>query len=159
MSDVVEPRLIQPAEGHRLTVAGGIYTIKATGKDTGGAYAIVEMLVPPQTGPPPHTHSREMESFYIMEGSLSFWLGNQKFTAEAGSLIIAPPGLPHGFKNEGETPARALALITPAGLEKFFEEIGSPLKEGSGAPKEVTSKDLERVVATAANYGVEIKLP
>jgi quercetin dioxygenase-like cupin family protein len=159
VADRVESRLIQPGEGHRLGLAGGIYTIKATGKDTGGAYAMVEMLVPPHNGPPPHTHSREMESFYIMEGSLSFWLGNQKFTAETGSLVIAPPGLPHGFQNEGETPARALALITPAGLEEFFEEVGSPLKEDSGGPKEVPSEDLERVVATAANYGVEIKLP
>jgi quercetin dioxygenase-like cupin family protein len=70
-----------------------------------------------------------MESFYIMEGSLSFWLGNHKFTAETGSLVIAPPGLPHGFKNEGETPARPLALITPSGLEKFFEEVGPRSKK------------------------------
>lgn len=140
-------------------VAGGIYTIKATGKDTGGAYAMIEMLVPPQSGPPPHTHSREMESFYIIEGSLSVWQGNQKFTAEAGSLVIAPPGLLHAFKNEGETPVRALALITPAGLEKFFEEVGSPLKQNSGDPEKVASEDLERIVSTAARYGVEIKLP
>jgi hypothetical protein len=100
-----------------------------------------------------------VESFYILGGSLSFWLADQKFTCAAGSLIIAPPGLPHAFKNEGDTPARALALITPAGLEKFFEEVGSPIKKGSAAPEEGAPKDLERVIATAPKYGVEIKLP
>jgi uncharacterized RmlC-like cupin family protein len=104
-------------------------------------------------------HSREVESFYILEGSLSFWLAEQKFTCAAGSLIIAPPGLPHAFKNEGDTPARALALITPAGLEQFFEEVGSPIREGSAASEEGTPKDLERVITTAPKYGVEIKLP
>jgi quercetin dioxygenase-like cupin family protein len=155
----IESRLIQPGEGHRLAIAGGIYTIKAAGKDTDGAYAMVEMLVPPQTGPPPHMHSREVESFYILEGSLSFWLDNQKFTCAAGCLVIAPPGLPHSFKNEGDTPARALALITPAGLEKFFEAVGSPINEGSAGPEEGTPEALERVIATAPKYGIEIKLP
>ncbi len=94
----------------------------AVGQDTGGAYAMLEILVSPQSGPPSHLHSREVESFYILEGSLSFWLADQKLSAGAGCLVIAPPGLPHAFKNEGDTPARALLLITPAGLEEFFEE-------------------------------------
>ena len=155
----VESRVIQPGEGYRLALAGGIYTIKATGRDTGGAYALMEMLVPPQGGPPPHRHSREVESFYILEGSLSVWLGNRKLTGVAGSLIIAPPGLTHAFKNEGETAARALMMITPAGLEDFFEEVGSPLKQGAAAPDEITPEDLDRIAATAARYGIEIKLP
>ena len=154
----VESRLIQSGEGRRFAVAGGIYTIKATGKDTGGAYAMIEMLVPPQSGSPLHLHTREAESFYILEGTLSFWLADQKRTGGVGCLVIAPPGLSHAFKNEGDMPARALPLITPAGLEKFFEEVGSPL-EASAGPKEVSPEDLERVKATAPRYGVEVKLP
>lgn len=157
--NVVESKLIQPGEGRRLAVAAGIYTIKAAGQDTGGAYAMLEILVSPQSGPPSHLHSREVESFYILEGSLSFWLADQKLTGGAGCLVIAPPGLPHAFKNEGDTPARALLLITPAGLEEFFEEVGSPLQEGSAGPKVVTPEDLEKVVATTPKYGIEIKLP
>jgi quercetin dioxygenase-like cupin family protein len=116
----VEAKLIGQGQGNRLGVAGGVYTIKATGKDTGGAYALIEMLVPPQSGAPPHLHSREVESFYILEGSLSFWVADQKVTGEAGSLVIAPPGVPHTFKNKGDTPARALLLITPPGVGKVF---------------------------------------
>lgn len=156
--NTAKARLVQTEEGHRLAIAGGIYTIKATGKDTDGAYAMIEMLVPPQSGPPPHIHSREVESFYILEGSLSFWLAGQKFVCTAGCLVIAPPGIRHAFKNEGDTPARALALITPAGLENFFEEVGSPIREKSAGPAEGI-EDLERVIETASKYGIDIKLP
>ena len=133
-------RLIQPGTGCRFAVAGGIYTIKATGKDTGGAYAMVEMLAPPQSGSPSHLHSREVESFYILEGSLSFWLADAKLTGAAGYLVIAPPGLPHAFKNGGPTPARALLLITPAGLEKFFEEVVPHSKKLQPAPRRLLLK-------------------
>ncbi len=155
----VEARLIQAGEGHHLGIAGGVYTIKATGKDTAGAYAMLEMLVPPQSGPPLHVHSREVESFYILEGSLSFWLANQKVTCAPGALVIAPPGLPHSFRNEGDTPARALSLITPAGLEEVFAEVGAPIKQGSTLPEEAAPKNLKEIIEIAPKYGVEIRLP
>ena len=159
MGDRVNPRLIQSGEGRRLAVAGGIYTIKVTGKDTGGAYAMVEMLIPPQSGPPPHVHSREVESFYILEGSLSFWLSDRMLTGSPGCLVIAPPGLTHAFKNEGAVPARVLMLITPAGLEDFFQEVGFPIKEELAFPEQLTPGDMGKVVTTASKYGVEVKLP
>jgi quercetin dioxygenase-like cupin family protein len=119
----------------------------------------MEMVIPPQGGPPPHIHSREVESFYILEGSLSFWLSDRKLSAVAGSLIIAPPGLTHTFKNEGDAPARVLLLITPAGLEKFFQELGIPIKEGSPVSEPPASEDLEQVAITASKYGIDIKSP
>jgi quercetin dioxygenase-like cupin family protein len=155
----IQPGLIHSGEGRRFAIRGGIYTIKATAEDTGGTYALVEMLIPPQGGPPPHMHSREIESFYILEGSLSFWLSDRKLSGSAGSLIIAPPGLTHTFKNEEDAPARVLLLITPAGLEKFFQEVGIPIKEGSPVSEPPSSENLEQVVTTASKYGVETKLP
>ena len=62
---LIQPGLIHEGEGRRLVIPGGICTIKATGEDTGGTYAMIEMVIPPQSGPPPHIHSREVESFYI----------------------------------------------------------------------------------------------
>jgi quercetin dioxygenase-like cupin family protein len=156
---LIQPGLIQPGEGRRLAIPGGIITIKATGKDTGGAYAMIEMLIPPQGGPPPHLHSREVESFYILKGSLSFWLSDRKLTGSEGSLVIAPPGHTHAFKNEGDEPARVLLLITPSGLEEFFQEVGVPFKEGSTLSEHLTSEKLEGMVTTAFKYGVETKLP
>jgi quercetin dioxygenase-like cupin family protein len=156
---LIQPGLIQPGEGRRLAIPGGIITIKATGEDTGGTYAMIEMLVPPQSGPPTHVHSREIESFYILEGSLSFWLSDRKFTGSAGCLVIAPPGNTHAFKNEGDEPARVLLLITPAGLEEFFQEVGVPIKAKSALSEYFTPENLERMVTTASKYGVETKLP
>ena len=156
---LIQPGLIHSGEGRRFAIPGGICTIKATGEDTGGTYAMIEMLIPPQGGPPPHIHSREIESFYILEGSLSFWLSNHKLSGQAGSLVIAPPGLTHTYKNEGDATARVLLLITPAGLEEFFREVGVPIKEELALSEHFTPENLERMVTTASKYGVETKLP
>jgi quercetin dioxygenase-like cupin family protein len=156
---LIQPGLIHSGEGRRLAIAGGIYTIKATAEDTGGTYGMMEMLIPPQGGPPPHIHSREIESFYILEGSLSFWLSDRKLSASAGSLVIAPPGFTHTFKNEENAPARVLLLITPAGLERFFQEVGIPIGEGSPVSEPPAPENLEGVVTTASKYGIEIKSP
>jgi quercetin dioxygenase-like cupin family protein len=156
---LIQPGLIHLGEGRRFAIPGGICTIKATGEDTGGTYAMIEMLIPPQGGPPPHIHSREIESFYILEGSLSFWLSDRKLSSSAGSLVIAPPGLTHTFKNEEDATARVLLLITPAGLEEFFQEVGVPIKEESALSEHFTPEKLEQMVTTASKYGVETKLP
>ena len=57
-------KVVLPGEGHTLVVNGGRYTIKASSEDTGGAYTLIEMFLPPASGPPPHLHAREEESFY-----------------------------------------------------------------------------------------------
>jgi quercetin dioxygenase-like cupin family protein len=89
----------------------------------------MEFNVAPGTGPVPHRHSREDESFYILDGLLEFRIGERIFTAGPGSFLFAPKGIPHTFKNVGTTPARALVIISPAGLEKFFDERRALSKE------------------------------
>ena len=158
-------KLVPPKEGRTLMVAGGRYTIKASGEDTGGAYALIEMFLPPGSGPPPHLHEREEESFYILEGTLLFQVGDETLTAEAGTFVKTPRGIshafknghgfihqyhPHAFKNMGTIPARVLLLVIPAGLENFFEEVGQPLGE---TPSPL---DPEKVKRTAPKYGVTI---
>lgn len=56
-------KLVLPGKGRTPAVAGGIYTIKASGDDTGGSYALIEMFLPPESGPMPHYHEREEEAF------------------------------------------------------------------------------------------------
>ena len=143
-------KLVPPKEGRTLMVAGGRYTIKASGEDTGGAYALIEMFLPPGSGPPPHLHEREEESFYILEGTLLFQVGDETLTAEAGTFVKTPRGISHAFKNMGTIPARVLLLVIPAGLENFFEEVGQPLGE---TPSPL---DPEKVKRTAPKYGVTI---
>jgi quercetin dioxygenase-like cupin family protein len=142
--------LVPPGEGRTLAVAGGRYTIKASGENTNGAYTLIEMFLPPQSGPMPHLHQREEESFYILEGSLLFQVGDETLTAGAGAFVKAPRGVSHAFKNVGTTPARVLLLVIPAGLERFFEEVGQPLGETPSLP------NLEKVKQIAPRYGITI---
>ena len=105
---------------------------KVKAKDTLGAYSLTESIVQPSTGPVPHRHSREDESFYVLEGELEFRMGERgerRIVAAPGTFVFAPRGIPHTFRNVGTTPARVLVIISPAGLEKFFEERTALQKE------------------------------
>ena len=124
---------------------------KVTAKDTLGAYAFVESIVEPQTGPEPHRHSREDEAFYVLEGQLEFRVGERRMVAAPGSFVFAPRGKPHTFKNVGTTPARVLVILAPAGLEKFFEEREALRKELATTDPSYPG----RYKALAEKYGLE----
>jgi quercetin dioxygenase-like cupin family protein len=102
---------------------------RVTGKDTSGAYSILESVVQPSTGPEPHRHSREEEGFYILEGQYEFRVGNQIIKAGPGDFLFAPRGIPHTYKNVGTTASRHLTIISPSGLEAFFPERAALVKE------------------------------
>lgn len=103
--------------------AGGPLTFKVRGAQTGGALTAFENVVAPGDGPPLHSHAREGESWYVLEGSLRFKLGSEIRSAPAGSFVYVPPGAPHCFQNVGDAPARILVLFTPAGMEAFFDRF------------------------------------
>ena len=90
-----------------------------------------EAIVPPGGGPPPHVHSREEEGFYILEGEITFQIGDERVVAKAGVFANMPVGTPHSFKNESSKPAKMLISVAPAGLEELFFEFGVPLPQGS----------------------------
>jgi len=150
---------VLPGEGKPLYLVGDLYTFKATGEETNGAFALWEAMIPPQAGPPPHIHRREDESFYVLEGEIEFLEGDRTFLAGAGSFVHVPRGILHRFKNVGTTPARALLMVTPAGLEKMFEEIGTPATDPSAPPPPPGPEDVEKILAIAPKYGFEIPPP
>src|SRR5262245_17908493 len=149
----------KPGEGRTVVVVGDVYRFLATGDDTNGKYALWEALVPPGGGPPPHVHSREEEGFYILTGEITFTMGDKRLTASAGMFVNMPVGTPHSFKNESGTPAKMLISVAPAGLEKMFFEVGVPLPEGSTAALPPTKEEIDKLLARAPSYGVEIRLP
>jgi quercetin dioxygenase-like cupin family protein len=87
--------------------------------------------VPPGGGPPPHVHSREEEGFYVLEGEITLFLGDQRLIANAGVFANMPVRTPHSFKIEGDKPARMLISVAPAGLEQMFFEVGVPVPPGA----------------------------
>jgi len=158
MSVLRLPVLKNPGEGRTVSVVGDIYRFLAVGEDTDGRYAVWEAIVPPGGGPPPHVHSREEESFYMLEGEIAFQAGEERFVATAGMFANMPVGCPHCFKNESGQPARMLISVAPAGLEKMFLEVGQPVAAGT-TPPPPSKAEIEKMMAVAPRYGIEIRLP
>jgi mannose-6-phosphate isomerase-like protein (cupin superfamily) len=95
--------------------------ILVTGEERGGAFAMMEFLVPP-----PHVHHREDEVFYVLEGEFTFTVTGRMIRATAGQTLYGQRDVPHTFKNTGDKTGRMMVVVAPAGLEKFFAEIGTP---------------------------------
>src|SRR3954454_16603110 len=94
-------------KSHHISVAGGTYTILVSGKETGGRYSLIDMLVPPGGGPPPHRHDFE-EMFTILDGEIELTFRGSTHRASAGSTVNVPANAPHSFRNVSEKPARML---------------------------------------------------
>ncbi len=153
------PVVRRPTEGRTIAVVGDVYRFLAVGEETNGKYAIWEAIVLPDGGPPPHVHSREEEGFYVLEGEVTFQIGDKRLVATAGTFANMPVGTPHFFKNETNRTAKMLISVAPAGLEKMFFEVGQPVPVGSTTAPPPTKEDIEKLLAIAPRYGVEIKLP
>jgi quercetin dioxygenase-like cupin family protein len=152
------PVINTPPQGRTIAVVGDVYRFLATGDDTNGKYALWEALVPPGGGPPPHVHSREEEGFYVLEGEITFTINGERVVASAGMFANMPVSTPHSFKNESDKPARMLISVAPAGLEKMFFEVGVPLPEGATTALPPTKEEIEKLLATAPSYGIEIRV-
>ncbi|MGE0007512.1 MAG: cupin domain-containing protein [Parvibaculaceae bacterium] len=144
----------EPGAGSRLNILGGTHIYKATAAETGGSFSLWEAVFPPGEGPPPHTHSREDEAFYVLEGEFVF-----DFEGAEGSRRLGPGGFffgargrRHGLRNAGETPGRLLILSAPSvGLDEMFAEI-----DAAGARRR---PDLATIMAITARYGVTVEPP
>jgi quercetin dioxygenase-like cupin family protein len=143
-----------------MWVMGELLTQKTPSQRTGGAYALFEVATTPGAGPPTHIHHREDESFYVLEGEYEFHIEGGTIRARAGSLLYFPKGTLHAHRGVGDGVGRMLVTQTPGGLfERFFEEVGGSV-EDEGEPGSFEKQpDVERVVATAAKYGIEIPPP
>jgi quercetin dioxygenase-like cupin family protein len=151
---------LSPGEGRALWFVTDLYLTKMAGEDTGGAFTLFEVTAAPQSGPPPHIHYREDETYYILEGEFEFLDNDRTFVAGAGSLVYLPKGHLHMHRNAGDTLARALVLLAPAGMEKFIEEAGKPATDSSSLPPPPEEAELERVVTIAVEkYGFEVPPP
>lgn len=100
-------------------------TPKVRGEQTGDAYTVLELVLPPGAGAPLHVHQREDEVFYVIDGVVEIRHGGQTYSAEAGAVIVLPKGEPHAFRNPGETPNRILITAIPGGLDRYFDEINA----------------------------------
>ena len=122
---------IGPDGGVSLPILDMVH--KVTAERFGGALTIIEWGLPPGAMIPPHTHSREDECNFVLEGELTCDVGGEIGVAPAGSYVLKPRGLPHALYNTGVEPVRVLEILTPGGLESYFDEyeeiVSSALSE------------------------------
>jgi len=138
---------------------GDLYNLLATGDETNDAMFQFEAIVPKGGGPPPHVHSREDETFYVVSGNLEILLGDSLYQAKAGDFVYIPRGTVHRFKNVGGKTAVQLVTFVPSGMEGFFREVFPPVTDRSAAPPPITDELIQKMNAAAPKYGLEFPLP
>ena len=141
-----KPYMLDNAEGQLLQALGASVFIKATSEQTGGSFNLFEVACLLDYATPLHIHYTEDVAVYILEGVLTFFCGSDKKKATSGSFFYQPRGTPHGFRVEGNTPARILYMTVPAGFDQFVLEHKLPASESE--PE-----------ADAARYKIEILGP
>jgi quercetin dioxygenase-like cupin family protein len=148
MAEAID-ELILPGQGDQVTLSGGVGVVfKVPGSLTSGRLAIVEHPVPVDALVVPHTHTKEDELSYVLEGEIGVMIGDREFIAPTGSYVFKPRGIVHAFWNNGTTPARLIELIFPSGLEDGFREMA-----GLTIDMAMAGQDMKRRSEVSARYG------
>lgn len=122
----------------------------AGGRRTSGTVSfVIHTLAPRALGSPVHTHHREDEWSYVLDGSVGFELDGETSVAVVDDLILKPRGVAHAFWNAGDESARLLEVITPSGFEGYFERLADAMP-GGGPP------DVDLLAQIAGAYGLDI---
>jgi quercetin dioxygenase-like cupin family protein len=152
---------IDTEQGQSLSVVGDTYRILISGEQTNGAYAVIDMLVPPGGGPGPHAHKNIQEMFYVVEGEVHFKMEDGSYAAKKGSFVNVPlGGAVHAFKNTSDKIAHLLCTVVPAGLDSFFQAIGKPVEGNKFLPQTPpTDEELSQLKVLAEKYGQQLYPP
>lgn len=135
---------------------GGHVAIKASAADTDGRFCQVEFTDPCGIAPPMHIHHSEDETFYVLEGLVTVFIGDGRIDVSPGDFVFMPREVPHTYLVRSER-ARALVTYAPGGVEQFFADMGIPAATRISRPRPwclttTRSRALGR-------YGVEIVGP
>ena len=142
------------SEGERLVLGPNTVTIKLDADDTDGKFALIDYAVSAgNPGPPPHVHPSFDELFYVVEGEITFRLGDETVVAGPGTSAFTPGNRAHTFSNPGDQPARMLVGMWPAGFEAFFRDVAAAAEEHGGMPPPEVMGGLNR------KYGVSLADP
>jgi quercetin dioxygenase-like cupin family protein len=164
-------RVLSPDEGETVWLRKLGIRFMIGGEETQGNFALVEHPIGPRAlAAPIHTHEREDEYTYVLEGKIGVQIGEEVLVARPGDLVFKPRGVPHAFWNAADEPARALEIISPAGFERYFAEL-APLfppanqgpidEEAVGAVREkyALEMDMGSIPVLAERYGLAIDVP
>ena len=151
-----KPFIARKADRPAFWVMGDTYTLMASAAETGGQFSLFEFSVPAGMGSPPHVHTIEDETFYVLSGTVEFTIDGIVSTVGPGEVVYGSRNVPHNFRNVGSSEARMLVLATPGGLEEFFAAAGTPAESGGVTAPAPTHQDKERLLGVAPQFGIEI---
>lgn len=148
-------------EGKIIAMAGNTYRMLVTGAETGGAFAVMDFLIPPGGGPGPHAHADFQESFYVVEGEIEFKSEAGTYVAKKGAFVTIPKGgIVHQFKNKTNQTAQMTCTVVPAGLEAFFMEVGKPVVNGIIPPSPpMDAEAIKAIQDLTKKYGQQLFPP
>ena len=151
MSVITPAKVIGPQDGKAGFLGSIGVRFMIDGSEADERFSLVEHPMGPRAlAAPLHRHNREDEYSFVLEGSLGALLGDEVVIAKPGDLVFKPRGQWHTFWNAGDTPARILEIISPAGFEKFFDKVTDLAARGE--------LDPAGLVALASEYGTEVDL-
>jgi mannose-6-phosphate isomerase-like protein (cupin superfamily) len=114
-------------EGRSIDLGSFAMTLKASGAETNGVFALLEAEEPPGFGPPLHIHHDAAEAFYVLEGEYLMFMDDREVACPAGSFIFIPAGMRHGFE-VGAAPSRKLNFYFPAAMVGYFDELSTAIR-------------------------------
>lgn len=130
-------------EATTRAVLGGSISVRLRREETGGQLGLIEQVVPGgYPGPAMHVHPDFDETFYVVDGTLAFRVGDHAYEAGPGTVAFVPRGTPHTFANATQVPARSFVLVSPGGFERYFEQLIDLIEEAGGIPPEQELRDL-----------------
>ncbi len=137
---------------------GALSQVRLSGEHTGGAFSIAENLARRGNGSPVHVHDRDDETFFVLDGELRVYAGEQEHTAGPGTVAVLPRRLRHAYVVTSAT-ARFLTLHTPAGFEQFAAEAGQPAQALALPPEPAGPPDFAALAQAAARHHITILAP
>jgi mannose-6-phosphate isomerase-like protein (cupin superfamily) len=131
-----EPRraiVLAPGEGRAIDLGNFAMSVKADDDLTASAFTLLEAAEPPGFGPPLHIHHNADEAFYVLEGEYQIFVEDFEYVCPAGSFILIPSGIRHGFR-VGAVPSRKLNLYSPGVMVGYFDELSAAIARGEADP-------------------------
>ena len=149
VSQTLKPKVVSSEEVNTFNFPDAEQiSVLLSREDTGGAFSLFRGTVPPNVGQPLHIHRFEDEVFHVLKGEVTIQVGDDHYSAKAGTAAFLPKGIPHAYHNHAKQEAEVLVIVTPSGLEGFLGETLALMASGEA--------DMEAMGAISEKYGIEM---